>query len=628
MLYLSKLKKATFIFVVSCFLTSGIALSNSNISLKYSKWKEAITNPKDSKKVFAFFYNNPHWPLFEDSVREAEKNITGDVSDGMLLKWFKRYQPKTSEGLKTYINRLIKDEPDFADSYIKKTWIFQNLSPKFMDEYRTRFEDHVSSVEDAQKARILMKSIKIDQLLALKDIVIEEISDFISTFLEKHFTSKSGGYSKKDLDDIDKKYEIIQKLIDAKKDEKAANILIVSNKNEEKYAVSFFNQRRHIAYNVLRQGNPQLAYNVMSKYKLDGKKNEKIAKAEWLLGYLSFRFLKNNKKAIEHFIKAYENSINSIRLSKNAFWIAETYKTNGDIVLALSWYKKSARYFSTFYGYIAEERLKGLPNISKNKIASWFSSDPEYELSYSPTVAFNFYNRELVQVLLKINDKKTRKYFYRQLIDEITDPAEEVLLMDIASANDEISILISENSKRQHYFSNDKAYKMLERTNIKVIEKINASPCFVSLVHSIIQRESNFNEKAKSAVGAIGLMQIMPSTANYEVKISKIKKGDLFNKQYNIKIGSLLLNRLLNKYNKNLIYAIAAYNCGEGAVSKYLKSIQNLDNLDPIDIIELIPIKETRLYVKHVIRAMMSYQKRFSLGTCYNCDAILKTPFH
>ena len=361
----------------------------------------------------------------------------------------------------------------------------------------------------------------------------------------------------------------------------------------------------------------------MSMYKIDSKNDEKIVKAEWLLGYISFRFLNDNKKAINHFKKAYENSTNAIHISKNAFWLAEVYSKEKDVVFAIDWYKKSSKYFSTFYGYISEEKLKYLSKKNFSILAD--KSFENERVLDSRGAAFAFYNRELVQILLTVKDKSMRKYFYQQLIYEIEDPNEEILLMDIALANDEIDILISENSKRQHYFPNEKAYKVLESSDMKHVSKINTDPCLMSLVHSIIQRESNFNEDAKSYVGAIGMMQVMPSTAQYEAKRLKFHIGNvsLFDKQKNITIGASILNRLLKKYKGNVIYTAAAYNCGEGGVLKYTKSISNLKNLTPLDIIELIPIKETRIYVKHVVRAMFTYQKKFFANTCYNCNEII-----
>ena len=613
---------------VALFLTIAIASGNlcpkeadTKIVTKYAKWKTAVKHPKNAKNVFAFFYNNPHWPLFEESVRIAEKHAQSNISKDMALKWFKRYHPKTKEGLEFYINCLLEEQPAYAQTYIKQTWIFKDLSPKFMNKYKTKFADYVTPIEDAKKTKQLIKGMKVEQLDTLKNIVIDEISDFISDFLEKHIVKHKGKYSKQELEDIDRKYSIIQHLIDQKQDLQAAKILTISNKDEEKYATSFFNQRRHIAFNVLRSGNPELAYKVMSMYKLSSKKtDEKIAKAEWLLGYIAFRFLGNLKKATEHFKKAYDNSLNSIRISKNAFWLATVYKKKNDIIPAIKWCKKASKYFSTFYGYLAEKQLRELMGQTANET---LSEEFIHEQTHPAGILFTFYNRELVQVLLKVQDKEMRKYFYQQLVQEIENPNEEMLLMNIAVAQDEMDILISESSKRQHYFPNEKAYKILNPSDMQYIKNINNAPCFLSYVHSIIQRESNFNVRAKSRAGAIGLMQIMPATARYEAKRIKFYTGtSLFNKRKNITLGASILNRLLKKYSGNLIYATAAYNCGEGNVAKYLKSIRNLKNLAPLDIVELIPIKETRLYVKHVLRSLFTYQRKLSQTKCYDCSSL------
>ncbi len=595
--------------------------TDSKIVAKYAKWRIAIEDPTNARNVFLFFYNNPHWPLFEESVRIAEKYAPGKVSKNMVLKWFKRYVPKTKEGLELYINCLLDEQPAYAQTYIKQTWVFQDLSPEFMNKYKTEFANYVTPIEDAKKTKQLIKTMKVEQLDTLKNIVIDEISDFISGFLEKHVVKRTGGYSRKELEDINRKYSIIQNLIDRKQDTQAAEILTLSNKDEEKYATYFFNQRRHVAFNVLRSGNPKLAYKVMSMYKLPTKKpDENVARAEWLLGYIAFRFLNNFKNAQNHFKKAYDNSLNSIRISKNAFWLAAVYKKQNDIIPAINWCKKASKYFSTFYGYLAEKQLRELMGQTANETAS---EEFIREQTYPSEIFFTFYNRELVQVLLQVQDKEMRKYFYQQLIHEIEDPSEEMLLMDIAVAQDEIDILISESSKRQHYFPNEKAYKILKPSDIKYIKKINNESCFLSYVHSIIQRESNFNVHAKSRVGAIGLMQIMPATARYEAKRIKFYTGtSLFNKRKNITLGSSILNRLLKKYSGNLIYTTAAYNCGEGNVAKYLKSIRNLKNLAQLDIVELIPIKETRLYVKHVLRSLFTYQKKFSSSKCYDCSSL------
>ncbi len=85
-----------------------------------------------------------------------------------------------------------------------------------------------------------------------------------------------------------------------------------------------------------------------------------------------------------------------------------------------------------------------------------------------------------------------------------------------------------------------------------------------AIVHAIIAVESAYNPKAVSPKGAIGLMQIMPSTAaDYGIR----DPDQLFNPEINVRVGTRHFQRLFKKY-KNLSRAIMAYNAGEGAVAR------------------------------------------------------------
>jgi soluble lytic murein transglycosylase len=598
--------------------TSSASTRKDRIIAKYNTWIEAISNPNDCAKVFHFFYDNPHWPLFQESVKTAEMKIIASTPDDLVIKWFKRYSPRTREGIVAYIDRLLRHEPNYARIYIKQTWILQNLAPEFIVDFRTRYKDYITSIDDAKKAKRLVSLTNVKQLVALKKIVSREIRIYISGFLKKFVNKKTWGYSRSDLVDTDKKHAIVQKLIDQKKYKAAADILMLSNDDEERYGSAFFNQRRHVAFEMLRSGNPKLAYGVMSKYKVDGGPNdERVAKGEWLLGYISYRFLSDSRHAIAHFETAYKNSVNAIRLSKNAFWLAEVHHANGDVLHALEWYTKAAKHPSTFYGYIANMRASSLGG---DDIVAAMSN-----ALIPAATEMVFYNRELVQVLLSVPDRSMSRYFYIQLIQEIADPMEELLLLNIATTNDEMAVLIAENAKRQRYFLQSPAYKVLDPSDKAHILKVSKNPCFMSLVHAVIHRESNFRASAVSHAGAVGLMQVMPSTAQYESKRLKFYMGkSLFDRQTNIKLGASILLRLLKKYSNNIVYTIAAYNCGEGNVAKYQRSIRHLKILLILDLIELIPIKETRIYVKHVVRSLFSYSKIFLAGDCYECSSIIQ----
>ncbi|NOU14792.1 MAG: transglycosylase SLT domain-containing protein [Methylococcaceae bacterium] len=136
-----------------------------------------------------------------------------------------------------------------------------------------------------------------------------------------------------------------------------------------------------------------------------------------------------------------------------------------------------------------------------------------------------------------------------------------------------------------------------------------------ALVFGLMRQESMLDKNAQSAVGARGLMQIMPKTGQQiarELSEKWLSDAGLYTVDTNIKYGTYYFKQLLNRFNGHIALAIAAYNAGPNNVGKWLP----LDKSIPADVwMETIPFKETRKYVASVLSYTMIYQQRIQNGS-------------
>ena len=131
-----------------------------------------------------------------------------------------------------------------------------------------------------------------------------------------------------------------------------------------------------------------------------------------------------------------------------------------------------------------------------------------------------------------------------------------------------------------------------------------------SLVASIINAESRFDKEAVSNKGAVGLMQLMPSTAIYVADILNrdFDIKDLTDADKNILYGCCYLNYLNNKFEDN-VAVLASYNAGEGIVKKWLLNKEYSKDGKTLD---AIPYQETDNYVKQVLNSVRVYKNKLN----------------
>lgn len=132
------------------------------------------------------------------------------------------------------------------------------------------------------------------------------------------------------------------------------------------------------------------------------------------------------------------------------------------------------------------------------------------------------------------------------------------------------------------------------------------------VIYAVIKVESNFDPLAKSGVGAMGLMQMMPNTFEWLTGSSHLGEGlpaeSLYIPKVSIRYGTYYLSYLYKKFDYNWDTALAAYNGGEGNVAEWLEDPEYSDGEGNLT---YIPIKETRNYVKKVNSAIDAYKRLY-----------------
>jgi soluble lytic murein transglycosylase len=137
------------------------------------------------------------------------------------------------------------------------------------------------------------------------------------------------------------------------------------------------------------------------------------------------------------------------------------------------------------------------------------------------------------------------------------------------------------------------------------------------MVLAIARRESEFDPIVRSSVGARGLMQLMPGTANdvaRDLRVSDLHTTDRLtaDPDYNARLGSEYLSQMAERFDGNVVMVSAAYNAGPARPPRWMAAYGDPreGDIDIVDWIEMIPFRETQNYVMRVTESLPVYRAR------------------
>ena len=347
----------------------------------------------------------------------------------------------------------------------------------------------------------------------------------------------------------------------------------------------------------------ELYKEIEEKYSDSNYAPESLWKVFWNEYYIRRNYVLAENLAIKH-IKLYENAKSR---PKMIFWLAKVQiKLNKMSDAHNTLTKLAAKYPDDYYGLRAESIL-----TRKN---DFWTTNPSNNITNKEVLGFpislsnmNIKDLKLINTIFALGDYDVwldANFGNNKIVESWFEARKGKKSSSVVMARD----TISDMTAKPPFIS--AAYKLAYplyytdeiNTNSK---KFNLDPY---LVMALIREESYFNEKARSSVNAVGLMQLMPSTANFIISkfaVNVPMEKDITEPNINILLGCVYLKYLKERFDENDLYAIAAYNGGEGSVNRWLKG----KNTDKDEFVENIPYDETHNYVKKIFRTYHLYKK-------------------
>jgi soluble lytic murein transglycosylase len=358
--------------------------------------------------------------------------------------------------------------------------------------------------------------------------------------------------------------------------------------------------RMQLARKYYGQNDFKKAYMLSKNHGLS--RGVEFAKSEWFAGWLALRKLNAPKVALAHFQHLHENVSTPVSRSRAAYWAGRASFAIKDYANARKWYTEAAKYGTTFYGQLAHEALGHkkstiLPNDPLPTAADlkWIKSDPLLKIA-----------RFIAPSALR----QDTRLFLTAAFDKADSPGKMALITRIARelGYADMSVRLSRSAKMKGIALVEAGYPIPKMIN-------KQQPPETALLLALIRQESSFDPDAQSPVGARGLMQLMPATAQAEarkLKLSYTTAKLTDDPQYNMTLGKSYLNGLLQRFDGSYILAIASYTAGPTAVSRWVKEYGSPTdpNVDVVDWIESIPYSETRNYVQRILESTQVYRKR------------------
>ena len=349
-------------------------------------------------------------------------------------------------------------------------------------------------------------------------------------------------------------------------------------------------------------------------YRLAGASRQssgaRYADAEWLAGWLALQFTGQPKAARRHFERLWPAVATPISRGRAGYWSGRAAAANGDVAAASAWYDRAATNPSSFYGQLAAGELGREANRLVPAVKP--ASDAARAALRRRVPA------TLGELFCRAGQPRYAQPFFRHLGYEAAGDADQlaaVVALAESCGRADLVLAATRGAAGNGAYLVRESYPLPRVAAFGQDHDGTAEP---ALLLAVARQESLFDPAARSAAGALGLMQLMPATAEAMSR----DLGERYTRSrltrdpdFNVRLGAVYLGQQLARFDNEPVLALAAYNAGPRRVTDWLALNGDPRGNDPyrlIDWIELIPFAETRNYVQRVLEGRGMY--RIALG--------------
>ncbi|MFN4283081.1 MAG: lytic transglycosylase domain-containing protein [Alphaproteobacteria bacterium] len=288
-------------------------------------------------------------------------------------------------------------------------------------------------------------------------------------------------------------------------------------------------------------------------------------------------------------------------ISAGAYWAARAHMLGRQPQKVTPWLEEAARHSRTFYGLIARETLGLAPDLD-------LRTPPLDQRDLAALVALPGGKR--AAALLQIGDAERAEQELAALGSGSPAVSRAALALAGRANMPNLALRLGNAFSAA---SGDGVYRDAAIYPVPGWRPPEGYDIDRALIFAVMRQESAFNIRARSPVGASGLMQLMPATASYMADGERFRGSNrerLFEPETNISLGQRYIRYLLADpaIANNLIMLAVAYNGGPGNLAKWVKRTNGEE--DPLLFIETIPSRETRIFVERVMANLWIYRMR------------------